>query len=299
MALMALSACSLTEQSRESGTNEDIMPIEDSGALNDTAASKEHSVAGEKMSDGNGNPAENGTADEGGMETEDMKLSILGDSISTFEGWIPDGNNVFYPQNGAVQDVSQTWWKILLDETDLVLCANASSSGSACYGDSQAVDVMVGCSDHRISQLAGADGKDPDIIIVYMGTNDLVMSVPMGDNDGLRPVDEGFVDNFSDAYTLILDKLEEQYPDAQIYCCTLLPVGDWGTDQPFVTFVNGENLTSEDYSDRIQTIAGNRGIPVIDLYHCGINIDNMPEMTSDGVHPTPEGMRRIADTVLN
>lgn len=323
MALMALSACSLAEQSRDSGMNEDITLIEDRGVLNDTAISEEYSVSGEKMSDDTDNSAANETAAEGGMETEsnpaegsgaaededasddresakvDMRLSILGDSISTFEGWIPEGNSAFYPQNGAVQDVSRTWWKILLDETDLVLCANGSSSGSTCYGDSQAADVMVGCSDHRISQLVGADGKDPDIIIVYMGTNDLVMTVPMGDNDGLRPVGEGFVDNFSDAYTLILDKLEGQYPDAQIYCCTLLPVGDWGTDQPFVTFVNGENLTSEDYSDRIQMIAGNRGIPVIDLYHCGINTDNMPEMTSDGVHPTPEGMRRIADTVLN
>lgn len=322
LVLMVLSACGLAEKSKDSGTNEDIMPIEDNGALKDTAISEDDGASDEMIFHENGELTENGTAgkddvgtegileDESGAAGEnaaynredagtDMKLSILGDSISTFEGWIPEGNSVFYPQNGAVQDVSQTWWKMALDETDLILCANGSSSGSTCYGDSQAVDVMVGCSDHRISQLTGADGKEPDVIIVYMGTNDLVMSVPIGDNDGIRPVNEGFVDNFSDAYTLILDKLERKYPDAQIYCCTLLPVGDWGTDQPFVTFVNGENLTSEDYSDRIQTIAGNRGIPVIDLYHCGINIDNMPEMTSDGVHPTPEGMRRIADTVLS
>ncbi len=248
-----------------------------------------------------GMAAENPAIEEGQVRyaEEGMRLSIFGDSISTFEGWIPEGNSAFFPNDGAVQDVSETWWEAVLDGTGMTLCANGSSSGSTCCGDSRTADVMVGCCDYRISQLAGAGGEVPDIIILYMGTNDVVQHIPIGDNDGLRPVEEGIVDNFSDAYSLILDKLERQYPAAQIYCCTLLPVGSWGTDRPFVTFYNGQNLTSEDYSQRILTIAQNRKLPVIDLYHCGINIDNMPEMTTDGVHPTPAGMRCIADTVLN
>lgn len=229
----------------------------------------------------------------------EIRLSILGDSISTYEGWIPEGNSVFYPLGGAVQDVSQTWWKIVLDEAGFALCANGSSTGSTCVGDSRAPDVKAGCSDSRISQLSGADGQAPDIIIVYMGTNDVVESVRIGDNDGLQPVEEGLVEDFSDAYTLILDKLKAQYPSARIYCCTLLPLGDWGTDQPFVAFVNGLGLTSEAYSDRISAIAKNRGLPVIDLYHCGITIENMSEMSSDGVHLTPAGMRCVADAVLD
>lgn len=231
--------------------------------------------------------------------TDPVRLSILGDSISTFEGWIPEGNSVFYPHNGAVEDVSQTWWKIVLEEAEITLCANGSSSGSTCFGDSRVQDPMIGSSDYRISQLAGPEGEEPDIILVYMGSNDVVQSAPVGDNDGLQAVEEGIVEQFSDAYTLILDKLGQEYPSAQIYCCTLLPLGDWGTEeQPFVPFVNGQDLTSEEYSDRIREIASNRGIPVIDLYHCGITFENMPEMTSDGIHPTPEGMKKIADAVL-
>ena len=228
-----------------------------------------------------------------------MKISILGDSISTFEGWIPEGNSVFFPHNGAVQDVAQTWWKIVLEEAGLTLCANGSSSGSTCFGDSGAQDPMIGSSDLRISQLAGEEGETPDIILVYMGTNDVVQSVPIGDNNGRRAVEEGAVGHFSDAYTLILDKLTREYPSAQIYCCTLPPLGDWGTEEePFVPFVNGQGLTSAAYSDQIALIAAKRAIPVIDLYHCGITIENMQEMTSDGIHPTPEGMRLIADAVL-
>lgn len=233
---------------------------------------------------------------------EGSGLSILGDSISTFDGWIPEGCFAFYPIDGAVTDVSQTWWMQLLNETEIEMeiCSDDSSSGSTCAGDSLSIDnPQYGCSDYRISLLTGKQGRMPDVIIVYMGTNDFIESVPPGDNDGTRPVEEGVIENFSDAYCLMLDKLASEYPAARIYCCTLLPVGDWGTEKPFVTFTNDLGLTSENYSEQIQVIAKNKGIPVIDLYHCGVEIDNLHVMTIDGVHPTPEGMKCMEQAVLN
>ena len=301
-----------TEETAETGpVDSDVNRTESTGAAD---SSGQTGVAGGQPGDGTGQSETDAVADGEEQTAEEsadaaagapeepetgMKLSILGDSISTFKGWIPEGNLVFYPENGAVKDVAQTWWKIVLDELGLTLCANGSSSGSASFGYSQEADPMYGCSDHRISQLAGADGEAPDIIIVYMGTNDVLMSAAIGDNDGLQAVGEGLVGSLSDGYTMILDKIKRQYPQAQVYCCTLLPVGDWGTTeaQPFVPFVNGQNVTSEAYSERIRLIAGNRGLPVIDLEKCGITIDNMAEMTADGVHPTAEGMRLIADAV--
>lgn len=232
---------------------------------------------------------------------EGFSLSILGDSISTFDGWIPEGFTVFYPFDGEVTDVSQTWWMQLLDDTGMELCSNNSSAGSTCVGDSLSVDdPLYGCSGLRMSLLNGEQGRMPDIIIIFMGTNDLLNDVPIGDNDGTELVEEGVIGNFSDAYCLMLDKLASDYPVAQIYCCTLLPVGDWGTPgQPFVTFVNRLGLTSEDYSRQIQVIAESKGVPVIDLYHCGIEIDNLDVMTTDGAHPTPEGMKCVEQAVLN
>ena len=301
-----------TEETAETGpVDSDVNRTESTGAAD---SSGQTGVAGGQPGDGTGQSETDAVADGEEQTAEEsadaaagapeepetgMKLSILGDSISTFKGWIPEGNLVFYPENGAVKDVAQTWWKIVLDELGLTLCANGSSSGSASFGYSQEADPMYGCSDHRISQLAGADGEAPDIIIVYMGTNDVLMSAAIGDNDGLQAVGEGLVGSLSDGYTMILDKIKRQYPQAQVYCCTLLPVGDWGTTeaQPFVPFVNGQNVTSEAYSERIRLIAGNRGLPIIDLEKCGITIDNMAEMTADGVHPTAEGMRLIADAV--
>lgn len=243
----------------------------------------------------------NGTAQDGGEECslEGITVSILGDSISTFENWIPYGYNNFYPMSGEVTDINDTWWIRMFDETGMKLCANASSSGSTCAGDStDAEDPQVGCSDFRITDLSDKNGVYPDIIVVFMGTNDLLSGVLLGENDGTTVVEEGVIDNFSDAYTLMLDKLETYYPCSDIYCCTLMQAGDYGTETPYVPFTNGQGLTAEDYTRQIRLIAENKGFPVIDLYDCGIEIDNLQEMTSDGVHPTPEGMKYIAEAVI-
>ena len=47
------------------------------------------------------------------------KLSILGDSISTFDGWIPEGYSCFFPMNGDVAEVEQTWWQMVLKDTEI------------------------------------------------------------------------------------------------------------------------------------------------------------------------------------
>ena len=240
----------------------------------------------------------NTEAEDSKVSLEGLSLSILGDSISTYDEWTVEGGVIFYPFNGEVTDVSQTWWKRLLDDTGMELCSNNSSSGSTCVGDSMNIDnPKYACSSYRLSLLTGRQGKMPDVIIVYMGTNDVLNGVPIGDNDGTKLVEEGTIENFSDAYCLILDKLASEYPAAEIYCCTLPPIGDWGTDQPFVTFENELGLTSRDYSQQIEDIADSKNITVIDLSDCGIEIDNLDEMTTDGVHPTPAGMECLEQVI--
>ena len=229
------------------------------------------------------------------------KLSILGDSISTFDGWIPEGYSCFFPMNGDVAEVEQTWWQMVLKDTGMELCVNGSSSGSTCIGDStSADDCSYGCSDYRIGDLIGGSGCFPDVIIVYMGTNDFMKAVPLGDNDGTRVVEEGVIENFSDAYCLMLDKLIAYYPNAEIYCCNLPAMGVWGpaSGPVFVPFVNSLELSPEDYGKRIETIAKAKGCQVIDLQNCGITAENLEWYVSDGVHLNSEGMKLIRDAVV-
>lgn len=65
-------------------------------------------------------------------------FSILGDSISTFDGWNPPGFDVFYSderlEKTGVTHVEQTWWHLLIDHFDGTLLKNGSFSGSLVEG---------------------------------------------------------------------------------------------------------------------------------------------------------------------
>lgn len=265
-------------------------------------------VAGTTAGQGDGAQEASGTADgqdaagtegrEDAAQLAGTTFSVLGDSISTYQGYNPVGYYAFFPENGEVAEVGDTWWQRVADDLELTLYANGSSSGATVTGDSTgAEDPQCGCNELRTNDLSGPEGVCPDRIVIFLGTNDMLKTIPLGDNDGTRLVDEGEIAAFSDAYTLMLDKVQDNYPLAEIYCCTLLPVGDYGTETPYVEFVNGAQLTSSDYGEAIKQIAENRGLSVIDLSDCGVTIENLHEMTSDGVHPTVEGMRCIAEAV--
>lgn len=270
----------------------------------DVAAAAENSVANGETEEevSSVKMAEGARREETAADSEaaPRKLSILGDSISTFDGWIPEGYACYFPLDGEVLDVEQTWWKMVLKDTEMELCVNGSSAGSTCVGDSiSADDIRYGCSERRIWDLIGSNGSFPDVIIVYMGTNDFLKAVPLGDNDGTRAVEEGMIETFSDAYCMILDKLVAYYPNAEIYCCNLPAMGTWGPESGpvFVPFVNGLDLTPEDYGKQIEVIAAAKGCKIIDLQNCGITNDNISDYVSDGIHMNQEGMELIRKAV--
>ena len=62
-------------------------------------------------------------------------VSILGDSYSTFEGYIPVGNAVWYdtrpnPKKTDVSDVKHTWWWQFISRGGYILGVNDSYSGA-------------------------------------------------------------------------------------------------------------------------------------------------------------------------
>lgn len=138
-----------------------------------------------------------------------VKVSILGDSYSTYEGWIPDGNEPWYGEKigNDVKDVKDTWWYRLIEDNGLELELNNSWSGATiCNTGYRGEDYT------NRSFLTRADnlGENPDVIFVFGGTNDDWAKSPLGEFDG------------SDMYTVrpatkeMFKKIKASYPDALI-----------------------------------------------------------------------------------
>ena len=220
------------------------------------------------------------------VSLQGKKVSILGDSISTFTGTMPSDYNIYYPESGDIPNDGQTWCVQLLANTGMVLCRNASSANTDVTGNSLALDGSApGCSIRRIVDLKGTDGSNPDVIIIYMGINDFARSRTLGSFTSPGVQTEGEVMVFTDAYELMLQKIKALYPTASIYCCTLLERCDLNgnTGAPAVN-LNGDTLA--DFNTQIKAIAKAYGASVIDFYNCGINYTNLSLFTVDGIHPT-------------
>lgn len=239
---------------------------------------------------------------------EGMKLSILGDSISTFSGYIPTGYTNYYPRWG-LSDVNQTWWKMLMNETGLELLVNASSGGtSVCGNSSSTTDAAAGCSTKRVNDLS--DGSEnPDIVICFIGINDFshryTESInwtykPLGDYIGVTsiPEDSTNVDEFGKAYGLMLYKIMSKYKSSKVYACSILETTHVQKEASAgFPANNGGGFTVSQYNARIKTLCENLGANFIDLHSCGINYWNLSDFTGDGLHPNPSGAVLIKERV--
>ena len=87
------------------------------------------------------------------VSAQTKKVSILGDSYSTYKGYIPDNYAPFYPDaNNDVKDVSQMWWSLYIDAKGYQLEKNDSWGGTTICGtgygrmDSSALALSAGFS---------------------------------------------------------------------------------------------------------------------------------------------------------
>lgn len=216
-------------------------------------------------------------------------FSVLGDSISTFEGCNPPGYNVFYnaekqKASGVLRE-ADTWWKRVIDHFGGKLLVNNAWSGSAvAMLPDQETLFPAACSDARTSSLHLGE-QMPDVILIYMGTNDWGFGVSTQElADTFR--------SFASAYAIMLEKLKKNYPHSQIWCCTLSTTyRSNDPDYKFKPAYGGTHM--EVYNDVIRQTAREYQCDVADVYRCQTPCD-----TLDGLHPNAVGMGTLASAVI-
>ena len=236
------------------------------------------------------------------------KCAIVGDSISTFSGYMPSGYETYYPQ-GEVSDVSECWWKIVCDVLGMTP-VNCAWSGSKVTGAPKGATAAAGCSDQRIAD-CGRNGN-PDIIIFYIGCNDWGNEVSLGTwNVNSAIIDDSeytssqTISDFRAAYALMLKKAKLAYPLAKIFCCTILDDVRRDSNEGYPSN-NGNGVTTFTWNQSIKEVAEALGASVIDLHSCGLNFFNIVEHSVDvskgqpaGLHPDIWGHSQMAIKVIN
>ncbi len=229
------------------------------------------------------------------------QFSIVGDSISTLNGYNPNNYNMFYNDDNcaksSVNDMKDTWWGKVIDFFGGELLVNDSWSGSRVTKLPNQDDLFPsGCSEKRTGNLHIGSVK-PDVIIVYLGTNDWANSVSLWPEDlthidlerARLPIE---MDKFEDAYMYMLGNLHQNYPNAEIWCCTLCET--YMSNNTSFKFPHRYAGTHIDwYNDSIRKITKDWNCNLIDLYNSHIPYD-----TIDGTHPNESGMNTIATLVL-
>ncbi len=195
-------------------------------------------------------------------------ISILGDSYSTFKGYVvPDTNYVWYPQekaeNNDVQDVRQLWWHQMIREHGYRLCQNNSFSGATiCHTGYKGDDYSDRSFCTRLRYLGS-----PDVILVIRDRNDSWAKSPIGDFQ-YGNWQKSDLYNFRPAMAYLLANLQNYYPGTEVY-----------------VIINTE--LSEEVTSSMTTICDHYNVKYIQLV----------DIEKQWGHPSQKGMKAIADQV--
>ena len=200
-------------------------------------------------------------------------LFILGDSYSTFEGWIPEGNHDNYTTalnlRSDVTRVEQTWWHQLMGLTDARLVLNDSYSGSTIchttYGLRYDPETSF-LGRFRKWKAAGFFDTHPvDTLLIFGGTNDEWAGAPHGEVH-IPAVTEEDNSRIYPALDSLLKLAKETLPNARI-----------------IFMIN--SMFKDTYRADLAAVCEENGIPVLKLHDV--------EMTFG--HPIEAGMTAIAN----
>lgn len=198
-----------------------------------------------------------------------QRVSILGDSYSTFEDFVtPSSNELwYYAKNDTsktdVNRVQDTWWWQFVHDNGMKLEINNSYSGATIgYGGYDGNDYSARSFLRRMYNIGS-----PDILLVFGATNDSWSGEQVGE---YKYCDWTWGDfyNFRPAMAYMVNWIKLHHPNVRVY------------------YIINSDLR-KDITESMKVICRHYGVPYIQLE----NIDK-----KNG-HPTVKGMKAIAEQV--
>ena len=207
-------------------------------------------------------------------------LGILGDSISTYKGYIPNGfvHFPYYASSdvGGMITLEQTWWRITQQTLGCRLGINNSYSGTCVmneYGYTTSAENIS-----RLQHSTRFDNLPPDIMIIYMGNNDALVQ-------NLNTA------NFEKSYRNMLNNLYTLYPNIQLFLGTL------SYEKYFVgkDYYEEHVLVTAEVNRIIQSLANEYNLPIIDFATAYSDSSYL----FDTIHPNVLGMKALANVAID
>ncbi len=259
-------------------------------------------------------------------------LSLIGDSISSFRG-ITDNvehssaliNNRCYYSTTSMNDHTQMYWGRLAEECNMELCVINGWSSSKVYGGGRDKNDKVDATKDnmlvRSTTLHNNQGQKPDVILLYMGINDVSSKhwsdlydrlMARGNRTQREIVEEWLIsvhyvyDNNKDqitpgstytsweaSYALSLERMQYNYPDAEIYMINLIRSHHGSGSEEKITKANTCLAALADYY----------GATIVDQANNEVNYENChlygaDEADPNGLHPNISGHAALTKLIV-
>ncbi|MBQ5357512.1 MAG: SGNH/GDSL hydrolase family protein [Oscillospiraceae bacterium] len=273
---------------------------------------------------------------------EGKYISLMGDSISTYDGWsntkpIADETvkyrygEAYYglPGSGHHNEsllVSDTWWHQAATElgAEMLMVNSGNSTGLLHVNTSAGAEwenYLQGLLAYKSRPYyLGYEGKDPDVIALYIGSNEARMKTTQVNFGSVADVDyHALITENSDgtftyaepktvaeSYIILLHKVTETYPKAEVYCFTIVPACGGNIDT-----VNTRTKTTIITNNIIKDAARYFDVKVVDLFE-GFGLDEdgdgklsqkeydyLTSCYNGDPHPNAKGFDVITETFVN
>lgn len=195
-------------------------------------------------------------------------FGILGDSYSTFQGHIPEGNVCYYPRADVddVLRVEDTWWHILMQRNGMRLLVNDSYSGATVCTTVRDGQPFSSAFTERAKRSFSGDAA-MDYIIVFGTTNDSWLKRPIGQVKFEGRTEED-VKQVLPAYCEVLEYILQHNPHSQVLA------------------VINTDLDPQIHNGILRAAS-----------HYGVTAVVLEGISKQHGHPSALGMRQIADQI--